>query len=310
MNSTTLATNADLRGYGPDDIIRMSFLAGFQEPTRSHYSSILKHWYAFCADELGIRPVDAKRAHIELWARILDEQKGLMSSTVAGKLTAVCGLYKYAQMDGYLPTNEAQFVKRPHVSPVSRTEALTVSELHAVLNAAERSGTQDHALLCVLAYTGVRVGELISMQIADFSLRRGQPFVYVVREKKEDPAELPLVPRAAHAVQVWQAGRTEGPMWLLRGEKPMDRRGVDRIVKRVAKKAGIRKRMHPHVFRHSYATIGLEEGADARSMQHSLGHRSLRSLATYDHFRNSLENNAAHWVARAVESQHMPPPPA
>lgn len=308
MSSTTLAAYADVRGYDPDEIIRSGFLATFIEPTRSHYKTILKQWFEWCHAH-GLRPSEAKRAHIELWARHLEEDRGLMASTVNGKLTAVCGMYRYAQMDGYLPTNEAQWVKRLHVSSVTRTEALTVSELHAILNAAERTHPQDHALLCVLGYTGVRVGELCRMRIEDFGMRRGQPFVHVVREKKEDPAEMPLVPRAAHAVQLWRAGRESGPIWLLRHEVPMDRRGVDRIVKRISKLAGITKRMHPHVFRHSFATIGMEQGADPRTMQHSLGHKSLRSLATYDHFRNSLENNAAHWVARAVESQHMPPTP-
>lgn len=305
MTSTpaTLATNG---GYGPDDIIRVGFLAAYSQPTRGHYQMVLDQWFAWCHHH-GIRPVEAKRAHIELWARELDEVKGLMASTIAGKLTAVCGMYRYAQMDGYLATNEGQWVKRPYVSPVSRTQPLTVSELHVVLDAAERTHLQDHALLCVLAYTGVRVGELCRMQIEHFGMRRGQPFVWVDREKNEDPDDLPLVPRAAHAAQLWRAGRSTGPMWLQRDEVPMDRRGVDRIVKRIGKKAGITKPMHPHVFRHSFATIGLDSGADMRNMQHSLGHKSIRSLATYDHFRNSLENNASHWVARAVESQHRPP---
>lgn len=298
---STLATAADLRGYGPDYIIRSGFLASFSEPTRGHYKSILDQWFRWCL-ELGLRPSEAKRAHIELWARTLDEEQGLMASTVAGKLTAVCGMYRYAQMDGYLPTNEGQFVKRPHVSQVSRTEPLSKAELLAIMNTAERTNVQDYALCCVLGYTGVRVGELCRMQVEDFNMRRGQPFVHVEREKNEDPDEIPLVPRAAHAANLWRAGRSSGPMWLLRNEVAMDRRGVDRVVKRVAKKAGIVKRVHPHVFRHTFITLGLEAGAQPRDMQHSVGHRSLRSLATYDHFTNSLERNSAHWVALSVEA--------
>lgn len=298
---STLATTADVRGYGVDDIIRAGFLASFSEPTRGHYAMVLDQWYEWCAEH-ELRPSDAKRAHIELWARWLDEHKGLMASTIAGKLTAVCGMYRFAQMDSYLPGNEAQWVRRPYVSTKSTTEPLTKAELLAFLNVAERTSVQDYALCCVLAYTGVRVGELVAMQVEDFSLRRGQPFVHVDREKNEDPAEIPLVPRAAHAANLWRAGRNTGPMWLLRGMTPMDRRGVDRVVKRIAKKAEIDKRVHPHVFRHTFATLGLEAGAQPRDMQHSLGHKSLRSLATYDHFNNSLERNSAHWVALSVEA--------
>lgn len=299
--SSTLATNADLRGYGPDQIIRASFLASFSEPTRGSYSMVLSQWFAWC-EEHNLRPSEAKRAHIELWARELDEHKGLMNSTIAGKLTAVCGMYRFAQMDGYLATNEGQWVKRPYVSTKSTTEPLTKAELLAILNTAEQTHPQDYALLCVLGYTGVRVGELIAMRVDDFTMRRGQPFVHVVREKNEDPAQIPLVPRAAHAANLWRAGRNTGPMWLARHEVPMDRRGVDRIVKRIAKKSGFDRRIHPHVFRHTFATLGLEAGAQPTDMQHSLGHKSLRSLATYDHFTHSLERNSAHWVALSVEA--------
>lgn len=300
MNST-LATTADVRGYDPDEIIRLGFLASFGEPTRGHYAMVLDQWFAWCRLH-GLRPSEAKRAHIELWTRELDEGQGLKASTIAGKLTAVCGMYRYAQMDGYLTTNEGQWVKRPHVSQKSTTVPLEKAELLAFLNAAELTHPQDYALCCVLAYTGVRVGELCRMQVEDFSLRRGQPFVHVDREKNEDPAEIPLVPRASHAADVWKVGRLTGPMWLLRGMVPMDRRGVDRVVKRIGKKAGIGKRIHPHVFRHTFATLGLEAGAQPRDMQHSLGHKSLRSLATYDHFTHSLERNSAHWVSLSVEA--------
>lgn len=300
MNST-LATSADLRGYGPADIIRAAFLASYREATRRHYAMVIDQWYAWCTAR-GIDPVDAKRAHIELWARWLEEDRGLKCSTVSGKLTAVCGLYRFAQMDGYLEGNEAQFVRRPPVSQISTTESLSRGELLAILNEAERTHPQDHAVLCILGYNGLRVGELTSLQVTDITERRGQPVIKVVREKEFDPDLIPMVPRTARAVRMWVGSRRGGPLFLLRREIPMDRRGVDRIVKRIAKKAGITKRVHPHVFRHTFVDLGLDAGVPARDMQHSVGHRDIRAISRYDHARNRVERNAAHWVALHVES--------
>lgn len=299
--TSTLATIADQRGYGPDEIIRASFLASYREPTRGHYAMAIDQWYTWCASK-GLRPSEAKRAHIELWARWLEEDRGLMLSSISGKLTAVCGLYRFAQMDGYLETNEAQFVRRPPVSQISTTESLTRSELLAILNTAESADVQDHAVLCVLGYNGLRVGELCSLQVTDVGERRAQPVLKVVREKEFDPDLIPMVPRTARAVRLWIGNRRGGPLFLLRREVPMDRRGVDRICKRIAKKAGITKRIHPHVFRHTFIELGLDAGAEMRDMQHSVGHRDIRSISRYDRARNRVERNSAHWVALSVES--------
>jgi site-specific recombinase XerD len=97
-------------------------------------------------------------------------------------------------------------------------------------------------------------------------------------------------------------GRVSGPLFMLRGELPMDRRGADRIVKRLAKKAGITKRVSPHSLRHTFITLALDAGVSVRDVQNSVGHADARMVSYYDRNKDSLTRNATHSVAAWVES--------
>lgn len=295
-----LVTLDNAAGPGLERVLVAGFLAGFREPTRSHYASILKQWLAWCHSN-GFAADQAQRAHIELWARHLEEERGLKLSSVAGKLTAVCGMYKTAHMDGHLRENPARFVKRPQVSQDSTTQGLTRSELLAILDLAERTDPQDHAICCILGLNGLRVGELCSLRVEDVRRQGSYNAISFKREKSPDSAVVPLTPRTSGAVDKIIFGRTAGPLFLLRGEKPMDRRGVDRIVKRLAKKAGIDKRVHPHVFRHTFITLALDAGVSERNIQNSVGHRDPRQITRYDRNKNDLSRNATHMVSAYVE---------
>lgn len=297
---TTLATVNDISGLGPERIIVAGFLASYREPTRGHYAMVLKQWLAWCHAQ-GFDATQAKRAHIELWARHLEEERGLMLSTVAGKLTAVCGLYKYAHMDGYLPENPARWVKRPIVSQISTTEGLTRSELLAILDLAQHTDPQDHAIVCILGLNGLRVGELCSLRVENVRRQGSYNSLTFKREKNPDLAVVPLSPRTSHAVEQITHGRHSGPLFMLRGEKPIDRRGVDRIVKRLARNVGITKRMHPHCFRHTFITLALDAGVSERNIQNSVGHRDPRQVTRYDRNRDDLSRNATHMVSAYVE---------
>lgn len=297
---TTVANIGDNAGPGLERVLVAAFLASYREPTRSHYASVLKQWLAWCHAQ-GFDASQAQRAHIELWARHLEEQQGLKLSTVSGKLTAVCGLYKTAHMDGYLPENPARFVRRPKVSQVSTTQGLKRAELLAILDLAQHTDPQDHAIVCILGLNGLRVGELCSLRVEHVQRVGSYNAVSFQREKNPDLATVPLSPRTSHAVDLITNGRTSGPLFLLRNEVPMDRRGVDRIVKRLAKKAGIDKRIHPHVFRHTFITLSLDAGVSERNIQNSVGHRDPRQITRYDRNKDDLTRNATHMVSAYVE---------
>lgn len=298
MNTNSdLARIADISNTGRAAIIRAGYIAKYSNTTtREHATAIVDQWYRWCYDH-GLDPIDAKRAHIELWLRYLEEERGLMPSSICGKLTSVRGLYKYAHMDGYITDNPCQWVTGPPVPTESTTEGLTRSEGLALMEAARMSSPQDHAIICVLLLNGLRVGELCSLTIESITREGGYVVLNFWREKNVKRARVPLMPRTSHAIDMILAGRTTGPLFMLRGEKPIDRRGVDRIVKRCAKTAGITKRMHPHVLRHSFITNGLKGGVGLRDMMNSVGHSSPRSTMHYDRDKDSLARNAANVVA-------------
>lgn len=297
---TAIQIYAGANAASAEAIMRAGFLARYTEPTRSHYAMVIKQWYAWCHDN-GLSPMDAKRAHVELWLRCLEEDQGLMVSTVAGKLTAVRGLYKFAQMDELILTNPCQWVRSPAVPQESTTQWLTRSELLTVLELGKSSSPQDHAILCVLGYNGLRVGELCSLTLDCVSRKGGYNVLTFQREKSVKTARVPLMPRTSHALDLIMHGREDGPLFLLRNEQPMDRRGVSRIIDRIIKQAGITKRITPHSFRHTFITQSLHAGAQLRDVSKSVGHKDARATARYDHGEESLARNSANWLVPYVE---------
>lgn len=304
--TTDLVTPADLSGGRPEEIVAARFLSRYREPTRSGYKVSLRLWFQWCHDK-GIAPMQVERAHIDLWARELEEVNGNKPSTIAGKLNAVCGMYKFAQRDRFLEHNPAEWVNRPKVPRFSSTESMNRHEMLAVLDAAKDSSPRDHALLCVLGLNGLRVGEAISLNIEDLGQKNYYRTIKFTREKKDGMVdEMPLSPRTSHAIDQTIYGRTTGPIFLMRGlngEPPqrMDRRAADRVVKRMVKAVGIKKRITPHSFRHSFVTLALDSGATVRDVQNSVGHADPRMVAYYDRSRDNLPRHATHNVSVWVE---------
>lgn len=171
-----------------------------------------------------------------------------------------------------------------------------------MLELAKQSSAQDHAIMCVLGYNGLRVGELCAIQVDDIGMMGGYLTIKLVREKSHEVAVVPLAPVTSQAVQKVMYGRTSGPLFRLRGEVPMDRRGVDRIVKRLCKKAGITKRVSPHSLRHTFITLSLDAGAAVRDVQNSVGHADMRMVSYYDRNKTSLARNSTHLVSAWVEA--------
>lgn len=290
-----------MAGLPPDEIVALGFLARYRDPTRSGYAMSLKQWFQWCYDH-HIDPLKAQRADIELWVRKLDDQDGLKNSTIAGKLNAVVGMYRFAVRDGYLPASPAEYVRRPTVPRYSTTQGMTRSELLRVLDLAQASSPRDHALACILGLNGLRVGEVVSLNVQDIGRSGGYHTVKFVREKSNrQEAEVPLAPRTSHAVEQVCFGRTSGPLFMMRNEERLDRRAADRVVKRLVKAAGITKRITPHSFRHTFVTLSLDAGVSVRDVQNSVGHADPRMVAYYDRNKASLPRHATHFVAAFVE---------
>lgn len=290
----------DVQGPNPAEFLALSFLAAYREPTRTNYANNLKHYFAWCEGR-GLDPLEAERAHIEIYSRWMEEHEGKMLSTVAGQIGTINRFYHFAVVDRYLPYNPCEFVRRPTVPRVSTTNSFSRSELLALLDAAQKSGPRDHALMCIGGLNGLRVGEVVALNIEDLSRQGGYVTLKVKREKNGETPLIPLSPRTSWAFEQATYGRTAGPVFLTREGTRMDKAAANRVLKRLAKEIGVTKRVSFHSLRHSFITLALDAGVPVRDVQNSVGHRDSRQVAYYDRNKNSLPRNATHMVSAFVE---------
>ena len=302
QHATTLARPQDVMGASQDDIAMMAFLVRYKEPTRSGYALALKHWFRWCRDK-GIGPLTATRPYLEVWCREMDEHQGLKASTINGKLNAVSGFYKFAKIDGYIVDNPCDHLNRPKVPNQSTTQGLTRSELLHCLDTASKIDPQDYALWCFLGLNGVRISEACGLDVDVLDWSNGYRTVKVTRAKTAGRIDgLPLCPRTSRAFDLHLGTRSTGPVFMKpRKEERLDQKSANRIVHRIAREAGIDKRVTPHSLRHTFTTLALNAGVPLRDIANSRGDTDLRQISYYDRDKGNLSRNATHMVAAFVD---------
>ena len=251
------------------------FLAGYGTSTHEAYGLDLRQWLRWCAShELEVLAV--RRAHIELFARSL-EQEGKARATVARRLSTIAGFYRYCVEEQLLPVSPATHVRRPKVSYESNAVGLDRNELGMFLVQAGLCGGRDHALACLLALNGLRISEALNADIEHLGMERGHRTLTITR-KGGRIVTIPLAPRTARAIDLCVAERVEGPILLNRdGDRRLDRHAATRVVKRLARRAGIDKRISPHSLRHSFITAALDAGVALRDVQEAASHADPRT---------------------------------
>lgn len=273
------------------------FLAGYTGTTRVSYTTDLRLYTAWCL-ETGVRLLDAKRAHLELFARQM-ETDGRMRSTVARRLSTLGSFYRYCHIEGILDRNPAANVRRPKVDYESRTLGLDRNELGGLLVQAGLGSARDHTLITLLAMNGLRIAEALGADISNLDVDRGHRTLRIVR-KGGKHVTIPLAPRTGRALDLYIGERATGPVFLGANGQRMDRYAADRTVKRLARRAGITKRISPHSLRHSFITAALDAGVPLRDVQEAASHADPRTTMRYDRARQSLDRHATYIVAAFV----------
>jgi integrase/recombinase XerC len=221
------------------------------------------------------------------WLASLYDQK-LQVSSVRRKLAAVRALFKFLQTEGVLSNNIAARLRTPKMRqrlPDVMSEEKTNNLIDAV-EAGDRvekpSRERDVAFLELLYGCGIRVSELVGINLEDLELAEGW---LRVRGKGNKERQVPLAGRSVTAVERYLAARkpVSGERALLlnsRGNRLSDRQ-VRRLVKFYATVVTGDSTVHPHSFRHAYATHLLSDGADLRAIQELLGHARLSTTQKY-----------------------------
>jgi integrase/recombinase XerD len=215
---------------------------------------------------------------------------GLKPTSIARRLSALRGLLRHLVREGRLGADPTEHIERPRAGrPLPRTlpraTAAALVESPDVLRA---TGLRDRALLELLYATGLRASEFRALTLEDVNLTAG----YVVCTGKGRKQRLvPLGGEAAHWLTRYlhegrpraTRRRDSGRFFVNPSGGPFSRQSLWAVVRRAAATAGVRRRVSPHVLRHSFASHLLENGADLRSVQAMLGHADISTTQIYTH---------------------------
>jgi len=300
MTSTSSPTTPaviDAVFTGTERIALAGFLAGYRGLTRDAYALDLRQFVAWC-ERHSLRLFSVRRADIEVYARSLEEA-GRARATVARRLCTVAGFYRYAEEEGLVPISPAVHVRRPRLDYESHAIGLDRNEVGALLVAAGLGAPAEHALISLLALNGLRVSEAIGADIEELGLERGHRSLTVLR-KGGKVVTVPLAPRTARTVDLAIGERLSGPIFVSANGRRFDRHAAGRVVRRVARRAGVDKPIGPHTLRHAFITAALDAGVPLRDVQEAASHADPRTTMRYDRARVSLDRHATYIVATYV----------
>jgi site-specific recombinase XerD len=229
-------------------------LARYTGLSRRHIEGDLRMFLDWC-NETELDPLTARRMHVELYLRYLQETRALKTSTVARRLSVVAGFYRTCVIDAVLEHSPAAHVRRPPVPPESPTLGLSHLQFEALLSAArESSNRYDFALVAMLGLLGLRVSETTGTNIADLGEEHGHRILRVFG-KGNKVVLVPLPPAVARAIDRAVGRREAGPILLNRHGVRMDRHATTRRLKTLATATGMRMPpIHPHMLRHTFVT--------------------------------------------------------
>lgn len=241
-------------------------------------------------EELDLSP---EEVDLELLQRFVNQlyDKDLNDRSQARTISGIRAFYRFMLMEDMIDTDPTQLLEAPKLSR-KLPDTLSYEEIMKLIAAIDVStpeGTRNKAMLETLYSCGLRVTELIELRISGLHL--DVEFIRVIGKGDKER----LVPIGEDAIkyiniyresvrrhQIIKPGN-EDYLFLNRRGAKLTRVMVFTIIKDLAKKAGIRKKISPHTFRHSFATHMIERGADLRAVQQMLGHESITTTEIYTH---------------------------
>jgi integrase/recombinase XerD len=284
----------------PERLALAGFLAGYRGHrglTREAYALDLRQFTTWCRTR-SLALFAVRRADIEGFAREL-ESRGRARATVTRRLSTIAGLYKYAVEEELLDHSPAAHVRRPRLDYESDATALDRNEMGALVVAAGLGSPLEHALISLNGLNGLRVSEATGADIEHLGLERGHRTLTITR-KGGKVVTIPLAPRTARAIDLATGERCDGPLFLTGDGRRLDRHGAGRIVRKVARRAGITKPVGPHTLRHAFITAALDAGVPLRDVQEAASHADPRTTMRYDRARGSLDRHATYIVAAYI----------
>jgi integrase/recombinase XerD len=217
------------------------------------------------------------------------KQAGRASATLNRTIVSIRSFYHYLMRERLLDSNPTLHVETPKLEKKPPT-ILSIEEVEILMNAPRveaSSGARDKAMLELLYATGIRVSELIALNIQDVNVQMG--FIHCVGKQAKERM-VPLGSIAGRCIDTYlsetrlkqlQKSDKEEALFISHLGTRMTRQGFWKILKRYAQEARIQKEITPHTLRHSFAVHLLENGADLRAVQEMLGHADMSTTQIY-----------------------------
>jgi len=237
----------------------------------------------------GLAIYETSRTHIIAYLLEL-KQKGRATTTISRNLASIRSFYNFLMRDRYIDKDPSQNLESPKIDK-RLPKVLSVSQVDLLLQMPDvnsTAGLRDKAMLELLYATGIRVSELVSLNIDDLNLNIGLIKCFGKGSKERI---IPLGSLAIASINNYldysrvklNRKPNENALFLNHHGRRITRQGFWKIIKKYAKIASIEVDITPHTLRHSFATHLLENGADLRSVQEMLGHADISTTQIYTH---------------------------
>ncbi|MPZ23158.1 MAG: tyrosine recombinase [Dehalococcoidia bacterium] len=241
--------------------------------------------------------------------------RGMARASVIRKVSTIKGFYSYLYREGHIEQDRLISLRSPKRQQ-RLPSFLAVAQIEGLLNAPERDtpqGLRDRAILELLFSSGVRVSELIDIDLSDVG--GGQTEVIV--RGKGDKERRVFIGRPARAAldiylrqgrpQLLKGQKRAGALFLNRYGDRLSARSIQKSVRSYAVKAGIEQRAYPHLLRHSFATHMLDGGAELRVVQELLGHANVNTTQIYTHVTHQRQKEVYDQAFYAANSPRRRP---
>lgn len=261
-----------------------------QNSIAAYINDINKLIVFFTGKYKNITPEKVKLNHLKAFVQTLNE-RGVSPRTQARTISGIKSFYKYLLIEGAIDKDPTSLLESPKIGR-KLPDVLSMEEIDALINAVDLNkaeGQRNKAMLETLYSCGLRVSELVNLKITNLFFEQG----YVKIEGKGGKER--LVPASNSAIEEINKylntyrkklrvhKDSENILFLNRRGRKLSRVMIFTIIKNLAAKLGMDKKISPHTFRHSFATHLINGGADLRAVQEMLGHESILTTEIYTH---------------------------
>ncbi|HWJ79963.1 MAG TPA: site-specific tyrosine recombinase XerD [Niallia sp.] len=264
---------------------------GLAKNTLVSYERDLKSYIKYMKNVENCEMSDIQRSHIIRFLAFLKDQ-GKSSKTIARHIASIRAFHQFLFRDRILEEDPSIHIETPQAER-TLPKVLSMEEVEALLDFPHKNdhfGKRDKAMLELLYATGIRVSELINLDVDHVHLTMG--FIRCIGKGNKER----IIPVGGAATRALESYLLEARREFLKGKNHgedslflnhhgnrLSRQGFWKILKRLGKEAHIEKEITPHTLRHSFATHLLENGADLRAVQEMLGHADISTTQIYTH---------------------------